>query len=74
MVIDDLNLVSVTFAKFKTDTPAIVDRHRPLSLMHRRDKIAKLFCAEGAGPESMAPNERRAGMDSGFACYTRAPE
>jgi hypothetical protein len=32
MVIDDLNLVSVTFAEFKTDTPAIVDRHRPLAL------------------------------------------
>jgi hypothetical protein len=23
--------------------------------MRRRDKIAKLFCAEGAGPESIAP-------------------
>jgi hypothetical protein len=23
--------------------------------MRRRDKIAKLFCAEGAGPESISP-------------------
>jgi hypothetical protein len=26
--------------------------------MRRRDKIAKLFCAEGVGPESIAPHER----------------
>jgi hypothetical protein len=27
--------------------------------MRRRDKTAKLFCAGGAGPESIAPLERQ---------------
>jgi hypothetical protein len=30
MVIYDLDVVSVALAKFETNTPAIVDRHRPL--------------------------------------------
>jgi hypothetical protein len=43
--------------------------------MRRRDKIAKLFCAEGAGPESMAPqhladNARRVRV-SGWNAETR---
>jgi hypothetical protein len=28
--------------------------------MRRRDKIAKLFCAEGAGPESIEPQQHGA--------------
>jgi hypothetical protein len=31
-----------------------LDRH---SAMRRRDKIASLFCAQGAGPESIEPLE-----------------
>ena len=35
--------------------------------MRRRDKIAKLFCAEGAGPESILRTVARGAMDSGLA-------
>jgi hypothetical protein len=35
-----------------------ITTYRRHSGMRRRDKIAKLFCAEGAGPESIEPLER----------------
>ena len=31
MVIDDLDRVGMALAKFEADTPALVDRHRPLA-------------------------------------------
>ena len=34
-------------------------QQRRRSGMRRRDKIAKLFCAEGAGPESIGPEQCR---------------
>jgi hypothetical protein len=31
VIIDDLDVVGIALAKFEADTPALVDRHRPLS-------------------------------------------
>ena len=31
LVVNDLDLVSVAFAKLETDAPALIDRHRPLA-------------------------------------------
>jgi hypothetical protein len=48
VVIHDFDVVRVALAEFETDTPTLVDRHRPLSLQGNAD------CPAGKSPKSLS--------------------